>query len=86
MAGNTRVTGLKIICMVKVFILGKMAGNMMVIIIWIKSMDLVYISGLMGVNMKECGKMVNSMVRVSTLQPMESPGEDFGKMENVLNG
>ena len=60
MEENIKVNGLKIICMVKEYILGKMGENMKDNIIWTKNKELGNIDGQMEENIKEIGKMVNS--------------------------
>jgi hypothetical protein len=86
MAGNTKDTGWRIICTDRESILGKMVGNMMETIIWIRSMGSGYISGQMEGSMRECGKMVNNMERVDIRLLMVNQEEDFGKMAKELNG
>ena len=51
MEGNMKGNGLKIICMVKEFILGKMEESMKVNILMIKSMGMASILGLIVSNL-----------------------------------
>jgi hypothetical protein len=52
-------------------IVGKMVRDMRVIMRMIKRMDLVYFFIMMEENMKECGLMVNNMVKVQCMNKME---------------
>lgn len=51
-------------------IVGKMVKDMKVIMKMIKKMDLVYFFIMMEENMKECGLMVNNMVKVLCMNKM----------------
>lgn len=59
--------GKKIICMERVYILGKMVEDMKGNILKIKNMVMVYMFGKMEGNMKDNGKMGNKMEKDNIL-------------------
>ena len=66
MAVSTLENGKIIICMVKVFTLGLMVGDMKGSMKWTRSTVLVYINGLITEYMKETGSMASNMAEAST--------------------
>lgn len=61
------------ICMVMVLIHGVMAENTSENITWTRNMGMEFTIGLMVVDMKDTGKMGNSMVKANTFCQMGSP-------------
>ena len=78
MAENMKVNEIKIKCMEKVFLHGRMEEFIMENIIWIKKKDMVYFIGLMAENIEEIGKMENKMVKVFILAKIKLIKFEFG--------
>ena len=81
-----RVCGIEIICMVLVWLNGRMVENILGIIIEIKRMEMVYLNGKMGRNMLGNGKMGNSMVKEYLLVRKGKLKEGYGIKGKELNG
>jgi hypothetical protein len=82
MMENGKIT----ICMERVFIPGKMVGNMKVTILMIENMATEYIHGRMADNTLDNGRMESNTVRVLTDKQLDRKKEAIGKMEKELNG
>ena len=78
MAENMKVNEIKIKCMEKVFLHGRMEEFIMENIIWIKKKDMVYFIGLMAEKIEEIGKMENKMVKVFILAKIKLIKFEFG--------
>lgn len=86
MEENLKGNGKIIICMEKVFTLGRMVENMKEIITWIKNMDLVYIDGQMEEYTRVHGLMGNSMAKEFINCLINKLKKEYGKMAKELNG
>ena len=78
MAGYTKATGNKIICMDRVITSGLMAENMKDNITMTKRMATVFIRIPMAAATKECGRMESSTVKVYSLVQRAFPGKVNG--------
>lgn len=81
-----KVNGKLTICMVRVFILGKMEENTKVLMNQIKSMVMVYMFGQMVGDMKEIGLMENNMDKENIYYLMVLLKLVSGNMEKDSSG
>lgn len=77
---------MKIVCMVKGFILGLMEENMKEIMYLTKKKAMENMSGLMEESTKDSGKMENNQDLEFMSTKMAKKEKDIGKMEKESNG